>query len=99
MRRPWGQGRRRVCSLRSPWPGRPRLHRCTRQLEATASGSAPAAEFVVVDLITQHDVEPDEQTPGQPPPSLWGGRVAGGQRSRCATVGESEPRPARRECA
>jgi hypothetical protein len=44
---------------------RPRLHRSARQLEATALGSAPAAELVVVDLITQHDVEPDEQAPGK----------------------------------
>jgi hypothetical protein len=28
-------------------------------------GSASAAEFVVVDLIAQHDVEPDEEAPGQ----------------------------------
>ena len=28
-------------------------------------GTASAAELVVVDLITQHDVEPDEEAPGQ----------------------------------
>ena len=28
-------------------------------------GTASAAELVVVDLIAQHDVEPDEEAPGQ----------------------------------
>jgi hypothetical protein len=46
-------------------PLRPRLHRSARQLGAIASGSASAAELVVVNLIAQHDVEPNEQAPGQ----------------------------------
>src|SRR5258708_29274509 len=46
-------------------PLRPRLHRSARQLEAPAAGAASAAELVAVDLITQPDVEPDEQAPGQ----------------------------------
>ena len=48
-------------------PLRPRLHRSARQLEALASGSASAAELVVVNLIAPHDVEPNEQAPGQGP--------------------------------
>ncbi len=28
-------------------------------------GTAPAAEFVVIDLVAQHDVEPDQQPPGE----------------------------------
>jgi hypothetical protein len=46
-------------------PLRPRLHRSARQFEAGAAGSASAAVLVVVDLIAEHDVEPDEQPPGQ----------------------------------
>src|SRR5687767_13455408 len=46
-------------------PLRPRLHRSARQFEATAWRSASAAELVVIDLIAQHDVEPDEQAPRQ----------------------------------
>src|SRR5262249_58498346 len=46
-------------------PLRPRLHRSARQLRALASGWASAAELVVVNLIAQHDVEPNEQAPGQ----------------------------------
>jgi hypothetical protein len=43
---------------------RPRLHRNAR-LEARTLGTASAAELVIVDLIAQHDVEPDEEAPGQ----------------------------------
>src|SRR5262249_21119988 len=46
-------------------PLRPRLHRSARQLRALTSGWASAAELVVVNLIAQHDVEPNEQAPGQ----------------------------------
>jgi len=44
---------------------RPRLHRNARRLEARTLGTASAAELVVVNLIAQHDVEPDEEAPGQ----------------------------------
>src|SRR3981189_2697173 len=43
-------------------PLRPWLHRSARELEASASASA--AELVVIDLVAQHDVEPDEKAPG-----------------------------------
>src|SRR5262245_13673797 len=41
------------------------LHWSARQFEAGTSGAASAAVLVVVDLIAEHDVEPDEQAPGQ----------------------------------
>jgi hypothetical protein len=44
---------------------RPRLHGNARRLEARPWGPASAAELGVVDLIAQHDVEPDQQAPGQ----------------------------------
>src|SRR4029453_17899581 len=79
-------------------PLRPRLHRRVRELEATTWDSTSAAELVVVDVVPQHNVEADEQAPGQrhlglgpaaPPEdrevdALERGIAAGRERSRLA---------------
>ena len=79
-------------------PLRPRLHRSSRELEAITWDSTSAAELVVVDVVTQHNVEADEQAPGQrhlrfgpaaPPEdrevdALERGIAAGRERSRLA---------------
>jgi hypothetical protein len=49
-------------AVRPPGPSRrwrSRLRRNVRRLDAQPSGTAPAAELVVIDLVAQHDVQPD----------------------------------------